>query len=285
MTARSQGPLSRDLPRSLCWVALVMATVSTHGEPPAEETLPEILGRLERVAALYRDQALRFTCDEGVHLIRADKSGFARRYRYVYVRGEDGRLEDYRTLRKGDGERIDMTRSDLPAYVLRAYSSVLLFERDQQSLYRYELLERDEVRKRPALRIAFEPRAQEPSDPNLWHGSVWIDADTYQLLRFEGMEHGDVARQRRFEHAADTWHPEVGKAPEPVTVARVTTEFGIEKNGMRFPSKVTTVSLYLSSRRGSTESRPRYQVVQRYKAYRFYGVRTSEQIEQIVFAD
>ena len=69
-------------------------------------------------------------------------------------------------------------------------------------------------------------------------------------------------------------------------LTEVTTEFDIEKNGMRFPGRVvaTRTSYAVETRDGKPSQRttPEFRVTQTYKRYQFFGVRTQEEIQNVV---
>lgn len=266
------------------WLLAGASSVPSVSRDDAE--LPGLLRKLERVAALYRDEALRFTCDETISLYgsRGPRS-LVRKYSYIFVHDDEGLLRDYRlprSAKKGEpAQAVDMTRSGLPSWVLRAYSSILLFEATEQERYRYEIVGRETALGRPAIRVALEPRPTNDASDR-WHGTVWIDAESYQLLRFEGLEGDHHARRLSFERQMEQWERRgrVDAPPDPVEIQSVATEFGVQRNGMRFPSRTTITAMSL----GRREIRV-FTVKQVYKRYRFYNVQTTEKINRAVWVD
>ncbi len=273
-------------------VAWLLAGASSVAQDDA--ALPDLLRKLDRVTALYRDEALRFACDETISLydVRGTRS-LVRKYSYVFVHDDEGRLRDHRLPRnakKGEpAQPVDMTMSGFPSRVLRAYSSILLFEAAAQEHYRYEIVGRETALGRPAIRVALEPRPTTDAIDG-WHGTVWIDAESYQMLRFEGLKDDDHARRLRFERQMEQWdrRGRIDAPPDPVEIQSVATEFGVQRNGMRFPSRTIITATKLSpstmARKGLRETRV-FTVKQKYKRYRFYSVRTTEQINRAVRVD
>ncbi len=261
-------------------VLLLAGASSVPSASRADVELRGLLHRLDRVAALYRDEALRFTCDETISFYgRSGGRSLVRKYSYVFVHDDEGRLRDHRlprSAKKGEpAQPVDMRRSDLPSWVLRAYSSILLFEATEQKRYRYEIVGREKALGRPAIRVALEPRVTTDASDS-WRGTVWIDAESYQMLRFE-------RQMEQWERRGRVEAP-----PDRVEIQSVSTEFGVQRNGMRFPSLTTVSAMSLSpsglARMGVREIRV-FTVTQKYKRYRFYNVRTTEQINRAVWAD
>ena len=274
------------------WLLAGASSVPSVSRDDAE--LPGLLHRLDRVAALYRDEALRFTCDETISFYgRSGVRSLVRKYSYVFVHDDEGRLRDHRlprSAKKGEpAQAVDMRRSGLPSWVLRAYSSILLFEATEQERYRYEIVGRETALERPAIRVALEPRVTTDASDS-WRGTVWIDAESYQMLRFEGLQGENHARRLRFQRQVEKWErrDRVDAPPDRVEIQSVSTEFGVQRNGMRFPSRTTVTAMSLSpsglARMGLREIRV-FTVTQKYKRYRFYNVRTTEQINRAVWAD
>jgi hypothetical protein len=75
--------------------ALALAAVVVLGPGAAHGTVPDapvelatVLKRLDRIAALYRDNALRFTCDETLtHFTGGGRRQY--RFHYIFVHDDD----------------------------------------------------------------------------------------------------------------------------------------------------------------------------------------------------
>lgn len=285
----------------LCCATFAAVPAQTRDVPP----LSVLLQRLGRVAGLYRDNALRFTCDE---TITYRGTGGKRTYRleYIYVYTEDDGLADYRVFRRRAAGRraakdkrkrgassettvspADLDDLDLPNYLLRAYSWAFIFEASRRERYEYELEGQEKIAGNRAVRIRFEPLPPFVEGVNEWFGTAWVDLQTYQLLRVEAMLLLDYRKQKRMERLLREASPNVSYTTDEIR--RVVTDFGLLENEMRFPSEVTfSASGYVvSGRKRDSRLRevPLYQVRQTYDNYRFFGVRTREEVDGIVFAD
>ena len=241
--------------------------------PPLED----VLQKLGRVATLYRDTALRFTCDETIYF-----SGYGspqiHRFKYIYRYSDaDERLLDYRTAR-GRAERKSAKKQEkarlanygLPTFLQRAYSWVFVFYPPHQQKFRYEIVGLDETGGVKTLRIRFEAIPPYENGINEWRGTAWIDRKNYQMVRVEAPPEPSSPRGGSY------------------TFTEVVTEFDVLKNGMRFPGRVVmknATHVVNATHKVSVRESPNFTITQTYGRYRFFGVRTAEQIQRIVEGD
>ncbi len=193
---------------------------SQSAAAPDLEVLLDVMGR---VAGLYRDYALSFTCLERITDTRYGiQDRVARRtthrFDYFYVfevatapdpaptddatvaagekvdppGGAVGHLQDYRTVRgpqeDGSAQRVELGDVGLPAYLERAYSWVFVFQPGLREHFDFALEGRDKIDGQAALVVRFDPRPPYRPGLNDWFGRAWIDADRYQLLRVEAVQ-------------------------------------------------------------------------------------------------
>ena len=255
------------------------------GEAPS---LGVVLNRLARVAQLYSEGALGFTCDEVIRYRRVGQRSGRVRYRYIYVR-EDGELKDYRvsTALGRRKDRDDKINYPGPAILLRPYSWIFSFGSNNQKLNTYRFLGREQVLGRAAAKLWVEPVDFERivADKNEWVGTFWVDLATYQLIKVDAY-HVDEYRnllslKEAFRNAAAS---DVEVEPSEHTVERITTLFATEKEGFRYPSEAV-----LERRRyqvpydkALNEGREDYLVRQEYSNYQLYTTRTSREFLQQV---
>ncbi len=200
-----------------------------------EPELAVLLDVMGRVAGLYRDNALSFTCEERVTDTRytvqnrvVQRTTYRFDYFYVFeeapgtnVTGATdptaagveapptdavaGRLQDYRTGRDsqddGAARRVELGDVGLPAYLERAYSWVFVFQPGLRELFDFELEGREQIDGQAAFVVRFDPRAPYRPGLNDWFGRAWIDVDRYQLLRVEAVQSQEALAALR---AADT---------------------------------------------------------------------------------
>jgi hypothetical protein len=297
--------------------ALERPSPASQEESTASDASPEaLLERLARVAQLYNDNALRFSCDEEITYTLFGASGrvqdrrkYNLEYMYIYEAGPElppggegerhGRLADYRTIRDDDApegsyREIELEDLALPNYLKQAYSWAFIFEEARQHRYEFEILGQERVHGTEALILGFDPIPPYVRRVNDWFGKIWIDKESSQILRVEA---------RSSDSLTDESPTDGQKTEEPAeggttfTVTSVITEFAIEKNGMRFPSHaILTASVSRRFGEGAhvvaalsgdvgeyeTEVRTVFRVDQTYDDYRFFNVRSEAEIRDFV---
>lgn len=279
-----------------CLVALGLPTaVSDEPESPpnpAVETSPpnpgrEVLRGLDRASYLHLDAALRFACREKI-LERSPGWKQSNTFDYMYVYDAQHGFQDYRTLRrKGSSEPVDPAGLGVKRFLARGTMWTLIFNRTRQAKFRYQWLGVESMHGIEAAKIGFEPVPPYEESINDWFGTAWVDPTSYQLLRVEAMKAGDHERWEQVSEALRKGISQTAFAPGSNTrINRVTTDFEILKNGMRFPSRVKILStVYYLPSYGSA---PRLHELleesstQTYTDYRFYGVRTSEEVRNVL---
>lgn len=247
------------------------------------------LTRLARVAELYRDTALGFACEETIVATGRETSRI--QFAYIFIKGDDGRLRDFRTWRMGTtarqrGQEVDPRDYKVPRYLASAYLWAFVFREDRQPLYRLKLIGEDRALGRPALKIQFVPAPPVRKGINDWAGFAWVDRDTSQMLKFESYAPADWnTRLRIAEDVAAAGSRDPRDRKEPYLTDKILTEFGYEKNGMRFPSHVelsTTESTVKYRVADPLRERLLDKVVQDYSHFEFFSVRTGEEILRFV---
>ena len=257
--------------------------VPAAAQVPGDARLEDLLERLARVSELYRDAALRFSCEETI--TDSGLGGGTSRFDYIYVFDPRDGFKDYRTRKvRGRLRRVTLEKSRVPRFLSQAYSWAFVFAAARQRLHRYEILGEDTVLGRTALRLRFEPIPPYWEELNSWFGTAWIDRETSQLLRVEAMRPDQRAEQGRLE--ADLAGGLVWSGLRRYLIERVSTDFTVEKNGMRFPAKVViemTRHVVRSRDTGRTSKvSPVYRVEQTYDHYQFFSVRTQEEIRDMI---
>lgn len=277
-------------------VAAPCPDASSGGAGAALPPLDRFLERMDRVASLYKDQALRFTCNETVSFSGRNKP-LVLRFAYIYRYSEEEQaLVDYRVPRgrlarasEARQERVAMENFGLPAYILRAYSWVFVFQEAVQPLYRYSLEGAERYAGRAALRVRFEAIPPYIEGVNDWFGTALVDRETYQLLHVEAVEAGEYDQHRTLQEAVAR-RADRGEPVYRGTYAYSTysTDFDVTRGGMRFPGRAmvrrSEYEVRGGASGGSVLEHPLYTVIQTYKRYRFFRVRSEAEIRRIVLA-
>ena len=265
-----------------------LGSTTTHPEVQARKDLPlaDLLSRLSRVAKLYRDSALRFACDE--EITGSALGGKSYRFEYVYAYSPSEGFKDHRIdPTKRSRREVDLNAYRLPQFLRRAYSWAFIFSESAQKRHRYEVLGEDRLFERAAFKLRFEPIPPYQENLNDWFGTAWIDRDTFQILRVEALRADQYEKKKEFES-------EIGNAStyrlwgrrKNYLIEETSTDFSVEKNGMRFPGAVLIVlSRYVIPGRDETQRYQEstvYRIGQTYTNYQFFTVRTREDIQGIV---
>jgi len=282
---------------AVVWILAAALTLEGPARGAAEGEghdvrLEQLLNRLDKVAALYRDSALRFSCHERItyHPGTPDIRVYDLEYMYVYDKAKG--LLDYRNeiragRRKNKPPReVSLAELDLPAVVLRAYSAIFIFERSKKDSYRYAIVRDEKVLGRNAVVIRFEAIPPYKPDYNDLFGLAWVDLETSQLLKVDALKADQHELRQQLEadlagHSAGT-----GRRDQDYIIQRILSEFSVEHNGMRFPSRVVIRRSHfeVTERDGvrTAVEREIFWIEQTYSKYSFYGVRAHEQIRDFV---
>jgi hypothetical protein len=269
----------------------VVAGAGASGPAAHQEALDRVLAGLDRIAGLYRDEALRFSCEEKIIHSRPSSPSRFFKFEYVYeFSGRSGLLDfrvDSRTPHHAGKAPppARLSEHDLPYFVTRGYSFIFLFDRAHQSRHLYALGAATTVMGRPALAVRFEPVPPVESDVNDWFGTLWVDRESLQPLRVEAIKQAERDQEQAFRAALASTGPLERPAKDGWIFARVEMEFTQEKNGMRFPGRIVTTGMQgkVRIRRGRrvADERTLFTVTQLYTDYRFFGVKTREAIREI----
>jgi hypothetical protein len=264
-------------------VLMVVGAGMAVADAPSIEDLDGWLERLDHTAALYRERALGFTCEETIRWEKRGDSG-RQKFGYVVVYDDESGFDDYRTRlkrskRNAPPRRVEPEDYRVPAYLRSVYLWIFVFREERRPFHRYEIVGEDELYDRPAVLIRFEPLPPFRPRVNGWFGTAWVDRETAQLLKVEAHRSEDhltlmeIERHRAGE-AVSSW---------VYNVEKVTTEFGIEAKGMRFPSRVELRRDRHDLLRGLDDWRYKTSNVllvdQTYTAYRFFGAEAESRID------
>jgi hypothetical protein len=188
---------------------------------------------------------------------------------YQFVR-QAGQIKENRVLLAKDGKKTNKKEAPPKTEVFQ-YSDILLgpvrlFDERFRDFYEYRLLREEMFNGVKAWVIQVSPRLAVVE--TYLGGQVWIEQDDSSILRIEwdpttfGSYETILLRAKKF------------KSKPQVTSY---TEFGFEKNGIRFPSLDFTEEAYLD-KDGKKFIRSQTKVV--YKEYRFFTVETETEFKK-----
>lgn len=240
---------------------------------------PDLASRLAKVAETYLDYAVRFTCTETVRHARfsdgeANKET-RKRYGYLLIRGDGGRIEEYRQKMRKDGTVTDSIVEDAEAFP-PAYAWVFLFSKTNQPYFAYR--ERgDRFEGYDWVRI-FEFKGAIPytdgRDIREWDGVALVDATTLTPVEIRAEPSRQAERLKllfeRWSQSFNIIGYRVGAKPMGYS-GRVI--FQTRKDGLTFPTELryTTFRAVSPKRTEPVEASTRD-----YSDYRFFKTKSEE---------
>ena len=189
-------------------------------------------------------------------------------YDYQCIRA-GGEIREVRNLLQENRKKVNEPNAKLKTlnflfgYVLMA--PVGIFAEGSQPYYDYKIVGKDKIKKRPAVIIDVTPKPDAPEARSLY-GQAWIDTATGDILKIQWSE-------RRVNHYEITLKRAEQYDRKPRLTIR--TDFQVEKNGIRFPSKLFIEEAYVSDG-GLVFVRSKTDVT--YKDFKFFTVATESQI-------
>jgi hypothetical protein len=286
----------RRWPSTLVWVVALGLVSSSAGSAagagaPEPDEFERLLPRLVRVASLYRDSALKFDCRESMTYTVFGEGKHAKKFAYLFVYDDEKGFGDYRLTRRqlkkeSTQEKASPEDFGIRVFLKRAYLFTLVFDERLLPFHQYSPEGEEFVLGRRAIRIFVEPLPPMRAGWNDWLGWYWVDSETTQILKVEAYQDESaiawVALQADLERAANS-QQDFGRWYE---IKKVTVEFGVEKNGMRFPSRVELSRDGYWVRGGrpdaSRKARRLALTTQVYSNYRFFEIKTAEEITAYV---
>ncbi len=262
-------------------------------EKLAKDDLTAILNRCAVYCQKLADSALYFVCQEkideeiyefrsgGIVVVtgggqdtvtygtssslrrRATKSSYVYDYQLL-KKGE--RTEETRTLLEENGKKKDLKNAPLKTKRFFSWKPVFgpvgFLGREWHDVYNYELLKQEKVKGRETYVIKAKPKVPIEGKPN--YGTLWVDKADSSVLKMEVEDQSLAGFEKVLEEAKSQ-----GLKPVLTTVH----EYGILKNGLRFPSRTVFNEKYSGAgfkTRGYTQSK----TVIVYDHYRFFTVET-----------
>ena len=248
---------------------------------------PELLTKARAYCRRLQTASLDFVCREEITETVPGSPGIRHRlvYDYQFVRG-GAVAREMRTLIEEDGVRKKIPNADLMTRLFR-YENVLFGPAtllDDRNFERYNfaveaeeeagglsaavspLLPRNGGTIDPAAVFSVRPRTEDgiKSPP---FGRMWVSSADGAVLKIEWDEH-TLRGYSAIEERAKEF-----KAEPRLTM---TSEFGFEKNGIRFPSRHTIVEAYRREKEGlSVRSTTEVEYID----YKFFTVETAVDIK------
>ena len=187
---------------------------------------------------------------------------------YQFIRKDDRKIEK-RILLEEDGvkkkEEITQLKTKMFQYKNVLFGPVNLLCEERQPFFDYKMVGDEFFDGERALVIEAIPR--EEFREQILQGKIWVDNSDFSILKIEWnqdrMAHSAVIKDMARRYKADP---------------RIThiTEFGFEKNGIRFPSRYFIEEAYIK-KKGKKIIHSETNVI--YKDYKFFTVETDVEIK------
>jgi hypothetical protein len=188
-------------------------------------------------------------------------------YDYQLVRRE-GWTAETRTLLEEDGkprreERAEL-RTDRFGHKLVVFGPVGLLGEAAQGRHDYIVVRETEMGGEPVLVIDIRPKAQDASS---LYGKAWVRPRDGAVLKIE-WEPASMGNYAAIE--------EIAKGMRAKPGIKFVSEYGLEKNGLRFPSAYEVIETYRTSASAITASRTSVE----YKDYKFFEVKVKTEVRR-----
>jgi hypothetical protein len=184
-------------------------------------------------------------------------------YDYQCIRNFQGAVRDTRTLIERNGKKMRVPEAKLDSTTFDFGTTMLgptgIFAERHQGEYDFAVVGRERFQRKPCLVVEVKPKPGAPSSRNLF-GKAWVDPATNEILKIEWDE-SRVGRYEIFRERGEKY-----KLKPRITI---TSEFSVEKNGLRFPTKMFLEEAYLNER---GRKFVRSETVVEYKDFKFFTV-------------
>jgi hypothetical protein len=242
------------VPQSEYQLEQVLVTEAQEEMKGAEHrrTLDSLLKKSAQYCQKLKKATFYFTCIEEIldsHWYRGDavREDFYR-YDYQIVREEDGKMNENRQLKPESIELLEKRKKEIgkakdqEIILTNFFSSypylmpISMLAEENQSLYRYRLLDRKTSAKRILYKVAVEPKEEGVMIKDSNYGVVWIDEEDGSVYKIEldanslgGVKELIIlAREKRHRLKVSDVH-----------------WYEVKRKGIRFPSRTEIKCSYL----------------------------------------
>jgi len=229
-------------------------------EERVAETIAEI--RMARPAVVAGGSGTSFSSRPMVMVRKRERSKYL--YDYQLVRARSGEITETRVLLEENGRKVEEKDASLKTrvfiYKYVVMGPVGLLGRAEQENFDFSVVKETMLKKQPVVIIQAVPKPDAAG--NVLFGKVWVRKSDAEILRIEWQPES-MGNYEGIEQMAR----ELGMKPRLSFVS----EYSVEKNGIRFPSRYEIVEAYSSKVRAPLV-RSRTEVT--YDAYKFFAVET-----------
>lgn len=183
-------------------------------------------------------------------------------YDYQCVR-DKGKITERRALLQEDKKKVNESDVKLKTAVIHYETPLLgpagLFSERVQPNFDYAVIGREKVKKIPVVIVEAIPKPDSPPAKELY-GKAWIEPESGEIIKIEWSANR-IGHYEIFEKRGEAF----GLKPR----LTLTSEFEVEKNGLRFPNRFVVEEAYLNAR-GRIFIRSTMAVT--YRDFRFFTV-------------
>ena len=243
---------------------------TNHSKTADQEELKLILKKCAEYCERLDNSVLYFICEEIItEVILQGRFAFVVKNNYIYdyqlIRKEK-KIGEQRILTKENGQK----KNDLDAQLKTkrfqhkyiVFGPIGLLGEKQQEVHEYKIVKEVMYKREKAVILEASPRF--PDGINTLYGKIWIRKKDFAILKIE-WEQESIENFEGIEKLAE----ELEAKPKITFIS----EFGFEKNKIRFPSKYSVEERYIPIS-GVIESLLWSQTTVIYDNYRFFTVET-----------
>jgi hypothetical protein len=233
-------------------------------EKVEESVAPIVLGR---AVAVMQGSGPVYYAGGGVSAGRKKRSVYV--YDYQLVRDKLGLITETRTLLIDNGRKVEEKNAPLKTrffqYRYIVMGPVGLLGRDRQAGFDYAVIKESSFKGERVVIIQASPKPGSLWEP--LYGKIWVRKGDAAILRIEWQPES-MGNYEEIEELAQQLHmkPKLSFA----------SDYGFEKNDVRFPSRYTVEEAYVHS---SWRPLVRSRTVVSYDAYKFFTVETGVVIQ------
>lgn len=271
------------------WIFLALGIALAHAPAVAQgggrgAQLEDLLPRLARRAAIYKETALRFACVEEVTLTEFGKEEAVKKqdtevHDYLLENTRRGGLQPYRAILSRNDKKTNRHQVKPEYGTPEPYSWQLMFVESGQGRFQFDLIDQEFVNPHDTWVIDFIALASYVTGERIeeWEGTVWVDQDTLDILRVKAQPSKErdtlEARLAEYRQAFRVLGMSTKKKPRSRSL---TVEFDLQREELRFPSR----SLYAVHLVDEMDvRRAKSSVVQRFRDYVFFDVESLDEFK------
>jgi hypothetical protein len=286
------------LPRYAAGLLLVLAAGLPAGagaqqlDAGGDSELAPLWTALRRQSAVYRRAVLRFTCVEDLFTedvkldTGATKKSRAATYRYLLESESTATaVAEYRETLTKDGVPVRASPAEVATNVPPPFLWATLFDEQNASLFRYEILGTEKRGVTDTVLISFEGLLEHQDGYQLaeWSGRIWLDRDRLTPIHLEAVparqEEKLAIQLDRYRRSFRIIGLRTRSRPRAHSLS---VDFLVARFGLTFPSQSTWRQLALDA---TGERRTEKMLRQRFEDYRFTDIRMQETVGEPVEAE